>query len=250
MSTMKIILRKKYNEFHEDSSLISKVISENNFTYINILEILRKTVSSKSISTVLDIGCGVGAIDFYLARKGYKVTGIDISNKAIKVAKQSAKELNILTVNFLSSSVEDLKLKDRFDLIICSEVLEHLQDDMKALLKMNILLKDNGGIIVSVPSVNAPLYKLGLAEKFDKRVGHLRRYSLNQIVSLIEKAGFKIEETYKTEGVIRNSLYLFKQLGFFIRLIKGPLVKIASSIDRMTIPLFGESQIFVVARKI
>ena len=106
----------------------------------------------------------------------------------------------------MSSSVEDLKLKDRFDLIICSEVLEHLQDDMKALLKMNILLKDNGGIIVSVPSVNAPLYKLGLAEKFDKRVGHLRRYSLNQIVSLIEKAGFKIEETYKTEGVIRNCL--------------------------------------------
>ncbi len=103
---------------------------------------------------VLDIGCGNGNISIYLGSLGYNVLGVDISEKAIEKATQ----LNTLTnVNFKVMSAEELIATDpTYDVVICSEVLEHLENPDSLLKVIDILLKPQGKLIVTVPNGFGP----------------------------------------------------------------------------------------------
>ena len=66
------------------------------------------------------------------------------------------------------------------------------------------VLKPNGLLVITTPSLNAPLYRLGLLNRFDKEVGHLRRYTLSNLISLVENNGYKVIQSGRHEGVLRN----------------------------------------------
>ena len=237
---------------HEKSSIAKRVISDNNFTYVIFLKILKEITKkrfNKKIS-VLDIGCGTGTISLYLAKKRNSVTGIDISKKAVKIAKENAKRLQLeKKVIFLNEDIQSFNFNQKFDLVICSEVLEHLKDDIKVLKKIRMFMKKDGYLLISVPSTNAPLYRWGFAKTFDRKVGHIRRYNLDGLMKILNKLDFKIIKTEKSEGLLRNSLFIFDFLGKIIRFIRGPMVNLFTLIDRIFISLFGESQIFIIAKK-
>lgn len=236
-----------HERYHSKTRKSYKVISENNFTYRLLLETINKSV--KKNATVLDIGCGAGAISLYMASKGHQVTGIDISEKAIKTCKDSAKFLDLKT-KFLTVYFPQEKIRDHFDTIIFTEVIEHLEDDRKALMQIHEMLNKNGLLILSTPSESAPLHKLGLTNSFDKEVGHLRRYSLKKLTKLLEETGFKIKKTRKTEGIIRNFLFVNPIAGKFIRLIKFFISDWVTTLDNISLGLFGESNYIIVAKKV
>lgn len=75
-----------YDLYHSQAKFQKEVIGEKNFTYREIISVLKKL---RGIHSVLDIGCGVGTIDFYLAFFGKEVTGIDISKKPKVALRQS-----------------------------------------------------------------------------------------------------------------------------------------------------------------
>lgn len=103
---------------------------------------------------ILDVGCGNGVISRHLGRLGFTVLGIDVSEKAIL----RARELNHLaTVNFEVLSAEQLAASGKtYDAVICSEVLEHLQDPGALLDILYLSLKDPGKLIVTVPNGQGP----------------------------------------------------------------------------------------------
>jgi len=76
---------------------------------------------------ILDIGCGGGLISEPMSRLGANVTGIDASDKNIQVAKLHAKKSN-LNINYLNTVPEDLKLLNKFDIILNLEVVEHVEN--------------------------------------------------------------------------------------------------------------------------
>ncbi len=170
-----------YETFHNKAKSQQKIINSNNFTYKVILSILDPYLTTNK--DILDIGCGVGTLSLYCAKKSKKVLGIDISKNAISIANNSVKYLKLKNVNFETVDFPQNAPKGTYDLILCSEVLEHLPDDSLALKKIFNLLKPNGIAIISTPTKTAPMYRLGLASNFDKRVGHLRRYLLNELIS-------------------------------------------------------------------
>ena len=244
-----VFLKETYNIFHKNTKAQFKIIERKNYTYRFSISVLNEfAYKSKDI---LDIGCGSGTIDFYLAKKGGRVFGVDISRKAIKKCKESAiilgleKKTTFKVINFPRRSIDR-----KFDIIICFEVLEHLEDDFLAARKIKKMIKRNGLFVLSVPSKNAPLYKWGVASKFDKEVGHLRRYSVEDLQLLLSNAGFKIIKIKKVEGVFRNFLFMNRSAGKLIRFLKFCLSDIATVIDNALIPLFGESNIIIVARPI
>ncbi len=241
-----------YNQFHKGVQSQKRIIPDNNFTYVIIINALKKIIKKRKELTVLDYGCGVGTLGLYLANQGNTVIGLDISPIAVKTANESAKltSLNKLARFYTIGSEKRIISSKKFDLIICTEVLEHIKDDLSLLLELNKKLKRNGKALITVPSKNSPLFKLGLARGFDKKVGHLRRYNIETISSLVINSGLKIREINKTEGIIRNSLFLFRPLGILIKFIKGPITKIVSFIDGITIPILGESDILIIAKKI
>lgn len=236
-----------YTEFHSKTKSHKKTILLNDFTYKLILQTLDKYI--KTNQSILDIGCGAGTLALYCASKGNRVIGIDISSDAIKAATQSSKNLDLKNVKFIKNNFPKEYPKGSYDLIICTEVIEHLEEDKKAMKIIHKLLSPNGIVIVSTPSKNAPLYRLGLADSFDMRVGHLRRYSLDDLKKLSNECGFRVIKSHKQEGIIRNSLFILPYLGELIRLIKFQLVDVVTFIDNISLKLFGESQLFVVLKK-
>ncbi len=92
---------------------------------------------------ILDIGCGGGLISEPMARLGANVTGIDASEKNIKVADLHSKESD-LKINYLNISPEEMKEKEKFDIILNLEVVEHVDNLDLYLKSCQKLLKKNG----------------------------------------------------------------------------------------------------------
>ncbi|HVZ67493.1 MAG TPA: class I SAM-dependent methyltransferase [Patescibacteria group bacterium] len=239
--------KKIHEEYHKKTSGQTKLISEKDFTYKLLLPIINRYDKGKK--KVLDIGCGAGTISLYLASKGHSVKGIDISNKAIKACIKSAKDMRINNVHFQRIDFPHTIPTGKFDLIICTEIIEHLDQDIQALKKMYRILNKNGVLILSTPSIDAPLNKLGLTKKFDKRVGHLRRYKKNDLIKTLKKENFKIISSEIKEGPIRNYLFVNNYAGKFVRFIKFFLVDVVTFMDNLSVKFFGGSDIVIVAKK-
>ena len=115
-----------------------------------ITQMIRKhfKISDKKINPfkelkILDIGCGGGLISEPMARLGANVTGIDASEKNIKIAKIHSKENN-LEINYINSSPERLKEKEEFDIILNLEIIEHVEDVNLYIDSCSKLLKKGG----------------------------------------------------------------------------------------------------------
>ena len=92
---------------------------------------------------ILDIGCGGGLISEPMARLGGNVTGIDAAEKNIKIASLHSKESN-LKIRYLENSPEQLKEKEKFDIILNLEIVEHVENLDLYLQSCYDLLKRNG----------------------------------------------------------------------------------------------------------
>ena len=92
---------------------------------------------------ILDIGCGGGLISEPLARLGGEVTGIDASEKNIKVAKLHSKK-NKLNINYLNKSPEQLNYSEKFDIVLNLEIVEHVENVDLYIKSCSNLLKKNG----------------------------------------------------------------------------------------------------------
>jgi 2-polyprenyl-3-methyl-5-hydroxy-6-metoxy-1,4-benzoquinol methylase len=104
---------------------------------------------------ILDVGCGNGVISRHLGRLGFDVTGVDVSEKTIEKARSLTKDLP--NVQFLKKSAEELVASGvKYDAVICSEVLEHLNDPGALLEVLHATLADNGKLIVTVPNGKGP----------------------------------------------------------------------------------------------
>ena len=92
---------------------------------------------------ILDIGCGGGLISEPLARLGGTITGIDASKKNIEVAKLHAKKSN-LKINYQDKSPEQLDSKEKFDIILNLEIIEHVENVDLYLKSCSNLIKKDG----------------------------------------------------------------------------------------------------------
>ncbi len=92
---------------------------------------------------VLDIGCGGGLISEPMARLGAEVTGIDASEKNIKVAKIHSEKSN-LKINYLVGSPESITSLEKYDVILNLEIVEHVEDVNLYIKSCFGLLKSNG----------------------------------------------------------------------------------------------------------
>lgn len=197
--------------------------------------------------TILDIGCGVGALSFYFARHGAKaVAGLDVSSRAIDIAQVAQAELRLPNLFFKRGEL--VASMYAFDTIFCSEVIEHIKDDETFLDILWSNLKPGGVLILTTPTKENVLYSLGFYRKFDTEVGHERRYTKQQLLEIVTKHGFTVTTMRAVEGPLRNILFTTK-LGFLIKGIKGPLVPLFHFFDRCSAVLFGASDLQIIAKK-
>ena len=113
----------KFKPLHKFNPTRIKYLKE------NIVYNFKLKNKSKPLSgiKILDIGCGGGLLSEPMSRMGANVTGIDASDKNIKIAKLHSKK-NKLKINYLCSSPEKLKITKKFDVILNMEIVEHVED--------------------------------------------------------------------------------------------------------------------------
>lgn len=157
---------------------------------------------------ILDAGCGRG---FYLqALVTYPfishIFGFDLNDSYLRQAKKRIRDKRLrLTL----ADLYNLPYRENsFDMIICSEVLEHVKNDKKAMHVLMRLLKKNGLLLVTVPNINFPFLwdplNFILMKKFKTHIpkhiwwlagiwaDHERLYTKEQIVSLVKNSGFEL----------------------------------------------------------
>ena len=140
----------KFKPLHKFNPIRISYIKEN---IIETFKIDEKVKPLENIK-ILDVGCGGGLLSEPMSRLGAEVTAIDASDKNIKVAKLHAKTSN-LNINYICTSPEKLKFKDKFDVILNMEIVEHVEDVSFFLKSCSNLLKKNG--IMFVATLNKTL---------------------------------------------------------------------------------------------
>lgn len=108
---------------------------------------------------VADIGCGGGILAESIARKGATVTGIDLSEKALKVADLHSLESGV-SVRYELTSAEDLAAREagQYDVVTCMEMLEHVPDPSAVVSACATLVKPGGHVFFSTINRNPKSY--------------------------------------------------------------------------------------------
>ena len=113
--------------------------------------------------TVLDVGCGGGILAEAMAQKGARVTGIDMAELSLKIARLHLHESG-LEVDYQHTTVEDFAADNatRFDIVTCLELLEHVPDPASVIDAAARLLKPGGLLFLSTINRNPKAFALGI----------------------------------------------------------------------------------------
>ena len=134
----------KFKPLHKFNPIRIKYIKDNIVKDFNLKSYDKPL---KNIN-ILDIGCGGGLLSEPMCRLGANVVGIDASKKNIKVAKFHAKK-NKLKINYKVTSPEKLKAKEKFDVILNMEIVEHVENINFFIKESSKLLKKNGVMFIA-----------------------------------------------------------------------------------------------------
>jgi cyclopropane fatty-acyl-phospholipid synthase-like methyltransferase len=126
------------------------------------VDFIEKELNLDKSKTILDIGCGTGRHAIELTKRGYKVTGVDLSESQLQRAREKAKE-NGVEVKFIREDARDLNFKNEFDLVmlICEGAFPLMETDemnFKILENASKALRTNGKLILTTLSALYPLY--------------------------------------------------------------------------------------------
>ncbi|MGE0683279.1 MAG: class I SAM-dependent methyltransferase [Candidatus Binatia bacterium] len=154
---------------------------------------------------VLDAGSGPGVMTFLLQQRypAAVVVGVDLDGGEIAVCQAIARRAN-RDVQFAVADLRALPWSGQFDLAICVDILEHLNDDDQALHELFQALTPGGRLLLHVPSRyrRYPIYKKSI--NFDVP-GHVRPgYDLDEIANKTRNAGFSVEECRLTYGFLES----------------------------------------------
>lgn len=140
-------------------------------------------------NTVLDIGCGNGALTYDVAKKAEKVVGIDLSENNISIAKNTFSRENIEYIH--GDALTDLP-NERFDVIILSNVLEHIDKRVKFLMSAKKL---GPKFLIRVPMLNRSwidVYKKELGMEYRLDMTHFIEYTFEGFKDELGEAGLSV----------------------------------------------------------
>ncbi len=166
------------------------------FIAVNLIRSLYKEDIDKL--EILDVGCGEGTLGMILRKEfayGFSITGLDVSEKALKFAKPFYDEVIAMDIQ---DSENIPRVKRRFDLVIALEVLEHLPEPEIALRNIKSLMKKQAYFVASFPNMAWYRYRLTLLrgsfpQNYLLRPGeHFQNFTFYSFKELLNRAGFEM----------------------------------------------------------
>ena len=159
---------------------------------------------------VLDLGCGFGRHAFEAARRGAHVVALDAGRdevlgvRATFAAMLDAGELSLDTVAVaVQGDALALPFADEtFDRVICSEVLEHIPDDLGAIAELARVLKHGGTMAITVPRQGPERINWALSDAYHNVPGgHIRIYSRRVLEERLTSVGLRVSAHHYAHGL-------------------------------------------------
>jgi SAM-dependent methyltransferase len=220
---------------------------------------------------ILDMGCGTGRHVGEASRiKRVKAVGSDISFDDVVQARKRVQDLQDWGEHgggisvFLVSDITRLPFADDFfDLVICSEVLEHIPDQHRAVRELTRVLKPGGNLVVSVPRYLPERICWALSESYHQASnGHIRIYKKKEMIALLEESGIKLWASHFAHslhtpywwlkclvGPTRDDATLVKWYHRFLvwDMMKKP--RMTRFLDQLFNPFIGKSVVFYLRKE-
>ena len=232
-------------------------VEETHWWYVGRRRIIQSLVEricttlNKPSPRILDVGCGTGANLKMLAAYG-KAEGVDISPQAVDFCRERGLDSVKL------GAIEQLPYESgSFELVTALDVVEHLDDDIGGLREMRRVLHRNGRLLLFVPAF---MFLWGVQDDVSN---HRRRYTLPQLLSAVEEAGFSVEwSSYANISfflpvlLVRSimrwlGLRAATEYGINISLMNGPFSRLFAAerfiLERVRLP-FGVSAVCIARR--
>ena len=167
-------------------------------------DLFRRELAADSDATgsALDVGCGTGGNLRMLRSQSFtRVAGVDISPDAVRYCRRKGFGDVVL------GSAQELPFPDEsFDVILLTDVLEHVEDDVAALREAGRVLGSRGLLIVTVPAFTL------LWGRQDDVSHHIRRYRRREIVRRVRAAGLTVEDSYHFNWILALPILIARRL--------------------------------------
>lgn len=198
---------------------------------------------------ILEIGCGVGGIIELLGNREL-IHGLDVEPEVLAYARerfQGRPECRFDLLDITQASPDQLASlrENRFDSVVCINVLEHIRDDIAALQRMEAVLQPGGTLALLIPA------HLALYGPYDKVDGHFRRYGKTYLRTILLHTNLQVVRMHYFNAIgamgwwvqyrlLRRSIHGQGQLGLMNRLL--PLVRV---VEKLLKPPFGLSLVAI-----
>ena len=160
---------------------------------------------------VADVGCGRGMITLACARHfpGAEVLGVDLDERQNRINSEIAQKLGFERLRFVTADAMRLPELGRFDLIISTDMLEHLQNDFDAVRLFSEALETNGYLLIHVPHLTRSIFGWQRENWMDID-GHVRPgYTKDELMRLLTAGGFNVRScvyNYNTIETLTNDI--------------------------------------------
>lgn len=205
---------------------------------------------------ILDAGSGFGQYDYYLARrnKNWKIQGVDVKQEQIDDCNNFFKKIGLNNASFKYADLTKFNDNNKYNLVICVDVMEHIEEDEKVFSNFYNSLKTGGMLLVSTPSDQGGSDVHHHDHEQHENDGsnsfideHVRDgYGIDDINAKLKLAGFSKSEAYYQYGppgnlswklsmkypiIMLNKSYLFFIILPFYYLLTFPISLILNYID-------------------
>ncbi|NNF01946.1 MAG: methyltransferase [Bacteroidia bacterium] len=208
-----------------------------------------------SDGTLLEIGSGIGNISSLFIQNGYEISLSDIRThycEALEKRFQSKSELKgVHNIDLVDPDFEikHANIIGTFDNIFALNVIEHIQNDFKALNNIHKLLRPGGRFIMLVPAYER------IYNRFDKELYHYRRYNRSSASKLFTHTGMEVKKTYYFNaagilgwvffgGILKNRMIKRTEVTAYDTFV--PIFKV---LDRLLLNKIGLSVVVVGEKK-
>jgi ubiquinone/menaquinone biosynthesis C-methylase UbiE len=157
---------------------------------------LVKGVKIHSTSTVIDVGCGDGSLIAFCARQGAEVIFVDLDEQRLAFTEQQVKASPAHAYQAIHSDCNPIPLADNTgDVVICTEVLEHVDDPRNFLAELVRIAKPGGQLLISVPDARSEqLIGATAPPAYFQAPNHIRIFAEGELQQLVIEAGLEIEQ--------------------------------------------------------